>query len=128
MIPEQAKSEIIRRRGIGATWTAIAKWIDEEFGVNVSPTSIHRWLDSEVWEFQEEQDSHPEDSLSQRIKLDKKVATHKSEADFYKKLYLSSLKDNTKKELIVETIQEFTQAFPSVPLKHINNSENIFNK
>jgi hypothetical protein len=123
MIPEKAKSEIIRRREYGATWTAIAKWIEEEFGVTVTPTAIHRWHDSEVWEFKEEQDSHPEDSLSQRIKLDKKVATHKSEAIFYKKLYQASLKSNTKKELIVETIQEFTKAFPAVPLKHMEKTD-----
>ena len=123
MIPEQARSEVIRRRALGATWTSIAKWMNEEYGTETHRTTIQRWYDSEVWEAQEEQVLHPEDSLAERIKLDKKVATHKSEAAFYKKLYNSSLKDDTKKELIVETIQEFTKAFPSVPLKHLDKTD-----
>ena len=121
MIPEQAKSEIIRRKKLGATWTAIAKWVQEEYAVQVHRTTIQRWYDSEVWE--EQEDSIPGDSLSERIKLDKKLATSKSEAAFYKKLYLSALKDDTKQDLIIETIQQHTKAFPSVPLKHIEKTE-----
>jgi hypothetical protein len=122
MIPEQAKSEIIRRKKLGATWTAIANWVQEEHGVQVHRTTIQRWYDSQVWEDQE--GSLPEDSLSERVKLDKKVATHKSEAVFYKKLYESALKDNAKKEVIVQTIQQYTKAFPAVPLRHSENTKN----
>ena len=120
-IPEKVKSEIIKRRNLGVTWTALAKWLQKEHGVEVHRTTIQRWYDSVVWEEQGE-DLPPEDNLNTRVKLDKKVATHKSEADFYKKLYQTSLKDNTKKELIVETIQEFTKAFPAVPLQQLNKS------
>lgn len=120
MIPEQAKSEIIRRKKLGATWTSIATWVQEEHGIQVHRTTIQRWYDSQVWEGLE--DSLPEDNLSERVKLDKKVVTHKSEAAFYKKLYEASLKDNTKKELIVQTIQEYTKAFPSVPLRHLEKT------
>ena len=121
-IPEKVKSEIIKRRNLGVSWTALAKWLNQEHGVEVHRTTIQRWYDSVVWEEQDE-DLPPEDNLDTRVKLDKKVATHKSEAVFYKKLYESALKDNTKKELIVETIQEYTKAFPSVPLKQLNNSD-----
>ena len=33
MIPEQAKLEIRRRKEAGQTWTGIARWIEEEYGV-----------------------------------------------------------------------------------------------
>ena len=123
MIPEQAKSEIIRRRALGATWTAIANWMNEEYGTDTHRTTIQRWHDKEVEGVQEEQVLHPEDSLAERVKLDKKVATQKSEATFYKKLYQKALKENTKQELIVDTIQEFTKSFPAVPLKHIEKTD-----
>ena len=123
MIPEQAKSEIIRRRALGATWTAIANWMNEEYGTDTHRTTIQRWHDKEVEGVQEEQVLHPEDSLAERVKLDKKVATQKSEAAFYKKLYQKALKQNTKQELIVDTIQEFTKSFPAVPLKHIEKTD-----
>ena len=121
-IPEKVKSEIIKRRNLGATWTAIAKWLYDEPAVEVHRTTIQRWYDSVVLEELDE-DSPPEDNLDTRVKLDKKVATHKSEAVFYKKLYEASLRDSTKKELIIETIQDFTKAFPAVPLKYLNNSD-----
>ena len=122
MIPQIARSEIKRRRALGWTWTDLAKWLETEHGIKVHRTTIQRWHNKEVWE-EPPEDSPQVDSLEDRIKLDKKVATHKSEATFYKKLYETSLKDNTKKELIVETIQEYTKAFPSVPLKQLHNSD-----
>ena len=108
---------------MGATWTSIAKWVNQEYGIPVHRTTIQRWYDNEVWETPEGLDLPPEDNLDSRVKLDKKVATQKSEANFYKKLYQTSLKTNTKKELIVQTIQEYTKAFPSIPLKQSNNSD-----
>ena len=106
MIPEKVKSEIIRRRALGATWTSIAKWLQEEHGVDIHRTTIQRWYDKEnPSAVVVEEDSPPVDDLGTRVKLDKKVATYKSEADFYKKLYQASLKDNAKKEIIVDAIK-----------------------
>ena len=122
MIPQIAHSEIKRRRALGWTWTNLAKWIEEEYGTKVHRTTIQRWYDKQVWADNQE-DLPQEDSLSDRIKLDKKVATHKSEANLYKKLYQQSLKDNTKQELIVEAIQEFAKAFPAVPLRQSKNTK-----
>ena len=48
MIPEQAKSEIKKRKEAGSTWTALAKWIEKEFGIEVHRTTIQRWYDKEV--------------------------------------------------------------------------------
>ena len=115
MIPEEAKSEIIKRREQGATWTSLSNWVEEIFGVPIHRTTIQRWHDKEVWE-QEVQLLDNENSIDDRIKLDKKVATHKSEADFYKKLYEKVIKEAAKKEIIVDTINELAPSFDPVPL------------
>ena len=115
MIPEEAKSEIIRRRAAGETWTGIANWILSKFGIETHRTTIQRWHDKSIWD-QEDQDLSPENDLDTRIKLDKKVETYKSEAAFYKKLYQKSLKDTAKKEIIVDVIQELTPSFNAIPI------------
>ena len=108
---------------MGVTWTKLAEWVKKEHGLDVHRTTIQRWHNSVVWD-EPIEDSPQEDNLSERIKLDKKVATHMSEADYYKKLYQTSLKDNIKKEVIIQTIQEYTKAFPSVPLRYTQNAKN----
>mgnify|MGYP003114677298 CR=1 FL=1 len=122
-IPEKVKSEIIKRRRLGATWTAISNWLLKEHEVEVHRITIQRWYDRECSEVEDEA-LLLGDNVSERVKLDKKIATHKGEANFYKKLYETSLKDSAKKELIVETIQEYTKAFPSVPLRQSENTKN----
>ena len=82
MIPEQAKSEIIRKRAEGMTWDSIADWMDEKYGVRVHRTSIQRCHDRELWG-EEEDFLPPED----RVRLDKQVSHSKGEANLYKKLY-----------------------------------------
>ena len=113
MIPEEARSEIIKRRAAGETWTGIADWILTEFGIEIHRTTIQRWHDKTIWE-QEEQDLSPENDLDTRIKLDKKVETYKSESVFYKKLYQKSLKDAAKKEIVIDTIRELTPSFTAI--------------
>ena len=76
MIPEQAKSEIIKKRQEGETWTAIAEWMEEETGISVHRSTIQRWYDKEG-DCVDGADS----------KLEKQVDTYKNEADHYKKLY-----------------------------------------
>ena len=92
MIPEQAKSEIIKRRAIGATWTKIAEWLEQEYGVQVHRTTLQKWFDKNHWEPEDELLVN-EEGTDNRIKLDKKLATYKGEADYYKKLYNGLLKD-----------------------------------
>jgi len=113
MIPEQAKSEIIKRKAAGQTWTGISQWIQEKFGISVHRSTIQRWHDKELWASEEE--VYPENN-SDRIRLDKKVSAYKAEADFYKKLYQQVIKDTTKKELIIDAIHELAPAFDAVPV------------
>ena len=90
MIPEQAKSEIIKKHAMGETWTAIRNWLEEEYGVKVHRTTISRWHAKEVYSrpINEEEEIELEINLSEddRIKLDRKVLTHKAEAKYFKKM------------------------------------------
>ena len=91
MIPEQVKSEIIKRRALGATWTSIAKWLQDEHGVDIHRTTIQRWHDKEnPLEVVVEEDSLPADDLTTRVKLDKKVA-NKSHLDCKGNVYIRVL-------------------------------------
>jgi len=112
MIPEQAKSEIKRKRSAGQSWTSIAKWLEEQYGVDIHRTTIQRWHDKEVYLDEIDHDfiELPDD----RIKLDKKVATYKAEAAYFKKLYETSIKDDAKKEIIIEAIKNSAPAFPTL--------------
>ena len=128
MIPEQSKLEIRKRRATGGTWTSIAKWLENEYGIQVHRTTIQRWHDKELWVQNEELLSH-EDSLDERLKLDKKVETYKSEAAFYKKLYQQALKHTAQKEIIVDAIKELAPAFPPVePVQYIPPSDGFRGK
>ena len=117
MIPEEAKSEIKRRKEAGATWTGIAQWITDTYGIDIHRTTIQRWYEKEVYsDFPELTELIVEkDTPEERIKLDKKVATHKAEANFYKKLYEQVIKNSSKKEIIVDAIKNNAPALP--PLK-----------
>ena len=87
MIPELAKDEIIKKKLAGETWTAIAQWVEQEFGEQVHRTTVQRWYDKEVCLENADPDDVVLDSVNDRIKIDKKIATHKAEAAYYKKLY-----------------------------------------
>ena len=126
MIPEQAKSEIIKKKAAGQTWTGIAKWLKETFGIDHHRTTIQRWHDKEVWE-QGHLHLEPEETIDDRIKLDKKVATYKSEAAFYKKLYEQAIKTSAKKEIIVDSIHKLAPSFKETPLiKYKKPKKDIF--
>jgi len=113
MIPEQAKSEIRKRKALGESWTGIANWIEEAFGLHLHRSTIQRWYDKDTWEQDEVLLSH-EDSIDERIKLDKKVFTYKHEADFYKKLYQRSLKESASVDLIVDIVKDLVPSFAPV--------------
>ena len=118
MIPEKAKSGIRRRKAMGESWTGIANWLEDTFGIRLHRSTIQRWHDKELWEQDEQILSH-EDSLDERIKLDKKVATYKDEAAFYKKLYQHSLKESVKTDIIVDIIKDLVPSFTAVePVKY----------
>ncbi len=109
MIPENAKAEIIRKRKAGQTWTSLAEWVNEKFGLEVHRTTIQRWYDKEVCSENELMDF---DILAK----DRKVEILKAEVKLWKKLYETSIQESAKKDLVVDSIRTFTPAFRSVPI------------
>ena len=116
MIPEQARLEIIKRKQEGETWTGISQWIEEEYGIPIHRTTVQRWYDREAFNEEEVDQDELLESIEDRTKLDKKVATYKSELAYYKKLYNQVIASDAKKELIVEAIQTYAPTFDAVPI------------
>ena len=119
MIPETAKSELVKKRLAGANWTELSQFLQREYGIDIHRTTVMRWYDREVSLENINPDNIVLDSLDDRLKLDKKLATFKAESTYYKKLYETSLKDTAKQNLLVEAIQKFTPYFEKVPINKI---------
>jgi len=130
VIPEIAKPELIRRRKAGQTWTSLADFLEEEYGVSVHRSTIQRWYDREVYDYSEILDEAaalmadgiaPEpieseaDFLGDRIRLDKRLETYKAESRYYKKLYEQVIKNRTKNDLLIDTLQKYVT--PMKPTK-----------
>ena len=111
MIPELAQDGIVKRKLSGETWTAIAKWIEQDYGVSVHRTTVQRWYDKEVSLENINPDDIVLDSVEDRIKIDKKVALYKAEADYYKKLYTKSVKEYAQTDLLVDIIKRSIPSF-----------------
>ena len=114
MIPELSKDGIIKRKLAGETWTAIAKWIEQEYGETVHRTTVQRWYDKEVSLESISSDDIILDSVEDRIKIDRKLATYKAETTYYKKLYEKSLKGYAQTELLADIIKESVPGFTKV--------------
>ena len=114
MIPEMSKDEIVKRKLAGDTWTAIAKWIEQEYGETVHRTTIQRWYDKEVSLENFNPDDIVLDSIEDRIKIDKKLATYKAETTFYKKLYEKSLRGYAQTDLLTDIIKGSIPGFNKV--------------
>ena len=111
MIPKKAKLEIIRKRQEGESWTAIAVWMEEAYGIKVHRSTIRRWYDKEGC-----QESEADNTDKEQIKIDKKLNTYKTEAAYYKKLYEQMIAESSYEDLFIKTIKEFTPAFKSFEL------------
>ena len=115
MIPEQARLEIGRKRATGETWTGIARWLLEEYGVEVHRTTVQRWHDRDILsEFELEESADIVDSSKERLKIDKKLQTFKAESVYWKKMYEQSSKNEARKDVVAEIIQDLVPAFKAV--------------
>ena len=146
-IPEQAKPQIIKMRRAGMGWTDLKRWLTDNYGIDVHRSTIQRWYDREGYsetnfgEILDEAAANMADIIApesidplqdstfwveEKVKQDKKVATYKAEATYYKKLYESSIKDSSKKELIIDAIREHTPAIskvPQIPHKRVSSKK-----
>ena len=115
-IPETVKDELVKKRLAGATWTELAQFLKEVHGIDVHRTTVMRWYEKEVSIEKVNPDDINLDSVGDRIRIDKRLATYKAETNYYKKLYQSSLKTNAKNNLFVNSIQKLTPAFEKIKL------------
>ena len=120
MIPETVKDELVKKRLAGATWTELAKFLKDVHGIEVHRTTVMRWWEKEVSIENANPDDVSLDSVEDRIKLDKRLATYKAESNYYKKLYESSLKDTAKNNLFVDTVKKLAPSFDKVSLCKYN--------
>ena len=129
MIPDEAKREILKKRAAGQTWIGIANGLKETFGIDVHRTTIQRCHDKEL--LSQEDISLPLDDnldvdLKAKIILDKKLATFKSEAALWKKLYQKSINESAKKEIITDAIIDVAPAFNKIPLEKYSKPSGKF--
>ena len=117
MIPEQARLKIIEKKQSGETWTGIAKWIEEKYGVSIHRTTVQRWYDREVSSDAEVDQEEVLESIEDRTKADKQVATYKAEAAHYKKLYNKLVSKEAKQDLFLDAIAAYAPAFKEVDVK-----------
>jgi len=124
MIPIGAKAELIQRRQAGESWTALAQWLTDEYGIEAHRTTIQRWYDREgilldlasppTSDSLDDDEGLEADFISRQIKADKKIATQKSEGALYKKLYENLLKESAKTDTLINAMAELTPAFKGV--------------
>jgi hypothetical protein len=134
-IPEQIKPILVKMRRKGTSWTELRNWLSEKYGIDVHRSTIQRWYDKEGYSeldlILDEAAANMADELApeyldddlmdntefwvdEKVKQDKKVATYKAEAAYYKKLYESAIKNSSKKELIIDAIKDNTRALPKL--------------
>ena len=65
------------------------------------------------------------ESLDDRVKIDKKVQTLKTEANYYKKLYTQALKTFNSQEAIVDAIKTYSPTFDPVPIQPPTNHDSM---
>jgi len=113
MIPEMVKSELIRKRASGQTWTSLAKWLRQTHGLDLHRTTIQRWHNREVYSELDKSEILDDTEI---ILRDKKVETLKAEVKLWKKLYGKSIQESAKKELVIDSIHSLTPAFNAIPI------------
>ena len=90
-IPEEAKEHLIKKRLLGATWPELVTYLQKEYGAKIHRTNIAIWYKNDVEHENLEPDSLELDSLSDRITLDKRLATANARALYYRRLYQQAL-------------------------------------
>jgi len=118
-IPEEAKSEIIKRRLSGWSWIEIADWMQQEYQHEAHRTTYQKWYEREVLQAGVSNEPEAEDipsdfSPEAHIKLIKNVEKYKGEKNYWKKLAETSLRKEAKRELLIDAIKKFTPSYKQV--------------
>ena len=119
VIPEEAKEEIVKRKMAGATWSALARWVKDRWGIEVHRTTLQKWYDREV-DFIDENQSCDMDEMEAdftpevHVKMARKIETYKGEARYWKKVAEAAIKKEAKENLLIDSIKKFTPSYKEV--------------
>jgi hypothetical protein len=118
-IPEEAKNGIIKRKLAGWSWADIAVWVKENYHFEAHRTTFQKWYDREVslreGLSEEESNEMPTDfSPDAHAKLIKRIEKFKGESRYWKKVAESALKQEAKKELLVDAVKKFTPSYKQI--------------
>lgn len=107
-------------------WTAIARNLDDVYGISVHRSTIQRWYadHGEDYEMLTTMGDAEEDAfLDAKVKLDKKIATVEADMKMYRTLYKKAISNIGNFDLVVEAIKEFTPALePQIRKQEKNRS------
>ncbi len=115
-IPAEAKESLIKKRLLGDTWEELAQYLKNAYNVRIDRTTVARWYAKEVSVDSIHIDDVETDSLRDRIRLDRRVATYQSLARYHKRLYETSLKEGLLQDALVDAIHEATIPLSKVPV------------
>mgnify|MGYP003632848448 CR=1 FL=1 len=112
-IPEEAKPEIVKLREDGMGWTAISRFIDDEYGISLHRTTIQRWhaeFGAEYEVLSSVVDEADDAFIDAKIKLDKKIHSLDADRKLYRRLYLRSIGSENNEDAVLAAIKAFTPA------------------
>tara|TARA_Y100001951_G_scaffold38814_1_gene30550 strand:- start:2239 stop:3588 length:1350 start_codon:yes stop_codon:yes gene_type:complete len=117
-IPDKAKDDLIKKWVSGATYTELAKFLHQYYGVDVHRTTVMRWVTKEIPIDLTDPSDIELDSLEDRYKLDSRLARYRAEALAYRRLYNIAIQKTLRKDKFIDAIYDATTSFQAVkPIK-----------
>ena len=117
-IPDKAKDDLIKKWVSGATYTELARFLHQHYGVAVHRTTVMRWVTKEIPIDLTGPSDIELDSLEDRYKLDSRLARYRAEALAYRRLYNTAIQKTLRKDKFIDAIYDATTPFQAVkPIK-----------
>ena len=105
-IPDKAKDDLIKKWISGATYTELAKFLHQHYGVDVHRTTVMRWVTKEIPINLTDPSDIELDSLEDRYNLDSKLAKYRAEALSYRRMYNVALQKTLRKDNFIDAIYD----------------------
>ena len=116
-IPDKAKDDLIKKWVSGATYTELARFLHQHYGVDVHRTTVMRWVTKEIPTNLTDPSDIELDSLEDRYNLDSKLARYRAEALAYRRMYNIALQKTLRKDKFIDAI--YDAAIPLQAVKPI---------
>tara|TARA_R110000744_G_scaffold283366_1_gene394874 strand:- start:178 stop:612 length:435 start_codon:yes stop_codon:yes gene_type:complete len=121
-IPEEAKAQIVELREEGMGWTAISRFIDDEYGVSLHRSTIQRWhAEHGAEQTILDLDDTDDEFVDAKLKLDKKIRSLEQDRKLYRSLYHKALDSDNNADVVLRAIEQYTPALaPQMKRKAMN--------